>query len=88
MLASCGNDGPATDESGRLAVAAAFYPLAELVRAVGGDVVEVTTIVPPGEEAHEYEPSPKQLTELSRACLLYTSPSPRNRTRSRMPTSA
>ena len=70
VLASCGNDGPATDESGRLAVAAAFYPLAELVRAVGGDVVEVTTIVPPGEEAHEYEPSPKQLTELSRANIV------------------
>ncbi len=70
VLVSCGDNGPATDESGRLSVAAAFYPLAELVSAVGGDAVEVTTIVPPGEEAHEYEPSPKQLTELSRADLV------------------
>ena len=28
------------------------------------------------------------LNELSRSCLLYTSPSPRDRTRSRMPSSA
>lgn len=70
VLVSCGDNDPTTDEGGRLSVAAAFYPLAELVSAVGGDAVEVTTIVPPGEEAHEYEPSPKQLTELSRADLV------------------
>ena len=32
--------------------------------------------------------SPEQIREWSYGCLLYTSPSPRDRTRSRMPSSA
>ena len=36
------------------------------MRQVGGDTVDVVTLVPPGEEAHEYDPTPKQLTAAGR----------------------
>ncbi|MFZ4720301.1 MAG: metal ABC transporter solute-binding protein, Zn/Mn family [Ilumatobacteraceae bacterium] len=62
---ACSSDGGTDD--GRPVVAAAFYPLEEIARQVGGDAVRIVTLVPPGEEAHEYEPTPKQLTELEDA---------------------
>jgi len=66
-LVACSDDGDTGNSDGRLVVAAAFYPLAEIARTLGGDAVQVVTIVPPGEEAHEYEPTPKQLTALEDA---------------------
>ena len=39
-------------------------------------------------EALEGEKAPEKNTKKAKVCLLYTSPSPRDRTRSRMPSSA
>lgn len=64
VLAACADE-PA--DTGRPLVAVAFYPLEEIVREVAGDAVDIVSVVPPGEEAHEYEPTPKQLTALGRA---------------------
>jgi zinc transport system substrate-binding protein len=63
--AACSATGGAND--GRFTVAAAFYPIEEIVRSVGGDLVHVVTLVPPGQEAHEYDPTPKQVTALEDA---------------------
>lgn len=56
--AGCGGS---TTGSGLPRVAASFSPIEQIVSAVAGDLVEVVTIVPPGEEAHEYEPTAQQL---------------------------
>lgn len=61
---ACGDAG---HDSGLPRVAASFSPIEQIVRAVGGDLVEVVTIVPPGEEAHEYEPTAQQLQGLDDA---------------------
>lgn len=53
--------------SGKLLVAASFYPMAEFVRGVGGGRVEVMTMVPDGAEPHDWEPSPRDLTRLGHA---------------------
>lgn len=42
-------------------------PLAEVVRAVGGEAVEVTVLVPPGASFHTYEPKPGQMAALAGA---------------------
>lgn len=67
--AGCSDDdqSPATGP-GPLLVAAGFAPLEDVVRGVtaGTDVV-VVPLVPHGEEAHEYEPTAKQLDEISAA---------------------
>lgn len=69
-LGACGgSDDGASD--GRVTVAAAFYPIEEIVRRVGGEAIDVVTLVPPGEEAHEYEPTPKQLTQLAEADVVF-----------------
>jgi zinc transport system substrate-binding protein len=48
-------------------VAAAFAPLAEIAQQVGGTSIHVATVVPPGDDAHEYDPTPKQITGLANA---------------------
>ena len=48
----------------RLQVVATFYPMAEFARAVGGANVNVTTLVKPGLEPHDYEPSPQDLARI------------------------
>ncbi len=66
----CGSDGSSNSDDGRITVAAAFYPLEQIVRNVGGDAIDVITLVPPGEEAHEYEPTAQQLTALQDADMV------------------
>ena len=66
-LAVSGCSRPAAAQNARLRVAAAFAPLAEIAQRVGGTLVDVTTIVPPGNDAHEYDPTPKQITGLENA---------------------
>ncbi|MBI4932591.1 MAG: zinc ABC transporter substrate-binding protein, partial [Actinobacteria bacterium] len=68
-LGACSTEGGGSD--GRLTVAAAFYPIEEIVRRVGGDAIDVVTLVPPGEEAHEYDPTPKQLEQLAEADVVF-----------------
>lgn len=54
-------------ESRKPRVVATVYPLAEFSRMVGGADAEVVTIVPPGLEPHEYEPTPKDIISITEA---------------------
>lgn len=68
FTASCGKSQPATD---KLTVAVTILPQAEFVKNVGGDRVEVTVLVPAGANLHTYEPTPSQITSLSRAGIYF-----------------
>jgi zinc transport system substrate-binding protein len=68
-LTACSNG--TNRDDGITQVAVAFSPIEEIVRQVGGDKVGVITLVPPGEEAHEYDPTPKQLTQLAEADVVF-----------------
>lgn len=65
FITGCG--GAKQSASDKLQVAASFYPMAEFARNVGGDKVEVFSLVPDGAEAHDWEPSPADLTRLGKA---------------------
>ena len=55
-----------------LTVVASFSILADLVRQVGGAQVEVTGLVPPGGDAHVYEPAPTDVRKIAAAQLVVT----------------
>ena len=55
---------------GRLAVVASFSILADFVRAVGGDRVEVTVLVGPDGDAHVYEPAPADAKKIAASRLV------------------
>lgn len=56
--------------SDRVLVAASIAPLADFVRQVGGERVEVLTLVPPGASPHTYELKPSGVMRVARARLL------------------
>lgn len=54
----------------KLAVVASFSILADFVRMVGGDRVEITSLVGPDADAHGFEPSPADAGRLAKAQLI------------------
>lgn len=73
LLAACQAPVPtvAPIPAPRLPVIASFSILADLVRNVGGDRVEVTSLVGPGQDAHTFEPAPSHGVALARARLVF-----------------
>lgn len=63
--AACARSTKADD--GRFSVVAAFFPLAEAARQVGGDRVRVTDLTPPGVEPHDLELTTRQVDRIEDA---------------------
>ncbi len=62
---------PETLSVPKLNVVATFSVLADLVRNVAGDKVELVVLVDRNTDAHEYEPSPSDAAKLANAQLLF-----------------
>lgn len=54
---------------GKPVVVATIYPLWELAHHVAGDRAEVVSLVPPGVEPHDWEPSARDVTVVQRATV-------------------
>jgi zinc transport system substrate-binding protein len=54
----------------KILVVASILPLTDFARQVGGDRIQVETLVPPGASPHTYELTPAQLIAISQARLL------------------
>jgi zinc transport system substrate-binding protein len=70
VVAACGSDSTSSDttpdditpeDTTVTAAIAAFYPLWEATRGVGGDLVNVTDLTPPGQGPHDLELQPAQM---------------------------
>lgn len=57
----------AAGDDGRLDVVASFYPLQYVAQQVGGEHVEVASLVPPGGEPHDLELSPRKVQDIGDA---------------------
>jgi len=58
------------DNHTRLQVVTSFYPLYEFTKAVGGNKIDLTTLIPFGVEPHDWEPSPQKISQLQNADLI------------------
>ncbi len=65
LLAGC-TSAPVV-QSDKIQVATTIYPLAQFAQQVGGDLVHVTQLTPSGVEAHDYEPSPRDIATMQEA---------------------
>ncbi len=82
LTVACGSSDPATEtptKSNEAAQAPAVSPinvqttttvLADMARVIGGDLIEATSLVPPGADVHIYQVSPSQMIALSEASLI------------------
>lgn len=68
-LSDNASDNAQENAADEINVATTIAPLAEFVRAVGGDRVAVTVVVPPGAEPHTFEPTPSLMVDMSKADL-------------------
>jgi manganese/iron transport system substrate-binding protein len=70
LVAGCSGSGGAGDGGGGLRVVATTTQVADLAANVGGDRVQVTSLLKPGIDAHDYEPSPADIDAIARADLV------------------
>ncbi len=64
---------PGESQNGELLqVATSINPINELVKIVGGELVNTLRIVPAGADAHTFEPTIKDMAELAKVKILFT----------------
>jgi zinc transport system substrate-binding protein len=76
LVVSYGGRRPAATSGGseaRLKVVTTLFPLYDFARSIGRDQVDVSLLLPPGVEAHSFEPRPSDIVKISGAALfVYT----------------
>ena len=55
----------------KILAAVSIAPQAYFLRQIAGDRVDALVMVPPGADAHTYEPKPRQLADLARASVYF-----------------
>ncbi len=64
---------PEGRESGKLAVVTTLFPLYDFAREIGGDKAEIKLLLPPGVEAHSFDPRPSDIAAINRSdVFVYT----------------
>jgi zinc transport system substrate-binding protein len=57
----------ATPPAGKLPVAATIVPLGDFCQKIGGDLVQVQVLIPPGASPHAFEPAPSIMARAAQA---------------------
>ncbi len=70
-LAACGGSRTSEDD-GRPQVVVSLPLFADFVHQVGGDLVEVSSLLPSGADPHTYEPTPQDVRRVTEAHLAFT----------------
>jgi zinc transport system substrate-binding protein len=66
----------AVPSAAKVKVIATLFPQYDFARQVGGGLVEVSLLLPPGVEAHSFEPTPQQIFAINKADIFaYTNKS-------------
>lgn len=66
LAAGCGGQS-ATGDAKKMEVVASVFPVYDVAKQVGGDKVQVTLLVPPTSEPHDWEPKPADLAKIGKA---------------------
>ncbi|MFP6678998.1 MAG: metal ABC transporter substrate-binding protein, partial [Dehalococcoidia bacterium] len=64
------DDNESEIDDNRINVIASMYPLEYFAERIGGDRVNVESLIAPGQDAHDFEPTPGDLRDLAAADVL------------------
>ena len=56
----------------KVQIIVSIAPQESFTKAIGGELVAVTTMIPPGNSPHTYEPKPSQMRSVSKADIYFT----------------
>ena len=63
-LCACGQQAQAPETDGGVNIVATVFPAYDFARQIAGDDGNVTLLIPPGSEAHSYEPTPQDIIRI------------------------
>lgn len=69
-LCACGQQAQAPETDGGVNIVATVFPAYDFARQIAGDDGNVTLLIPPGSEAHSYEPTPQDIIRIQNCDLL------------------
>ncbi len=69
ILVACGQDESDSKADGKLTIYTTLYPLEYFAERIGGEDVTAESIIPPGSDAHSFEPTTRTMAELAEADL-------------------
>ncbi|WP_406423086.1 anchored repeat ABC transporter, substrate-binding protein [Streptomyces sp. NBC_00842] len=72
FASGCGAGSSGTSKDAELTVSTTTAIIADLVRNVGGDRVDVTSVVPHHGDPHSYEPSPGDAARIAKSDLIFS----------------
>ena len=73
VVAGCGGGGDSDSGTDKVRAVATTTQVADIVRAVGGEDVEVTQILQPNTDPHDYEPRPSDVAAFADAEIVFKS---------------
>jgi len=73
-LSSCRSDVKSADSGrGKIRIVATLFPLYDMAKYIGADKADVQLLLPPGAEAHSFEPRPGDIVKINEAdVFIYT----------------
>jgi zinc transport system substrate-binding protein len=70
-LAGCGTPPQAARPAGKITIFVTVPPQAYFAKRIAGDLGEVHTLVPPGQDPHSFASSPREMAELAQAQIYF-----------------
>lgn len=71
ITAGCIGEKPQGGTGEKVRIVATIFPLYDMAREVGGDKADVHKLLPPGVEAHTYEPRPSDAARIGQADIFF-----------------
>ncbi len=73
VILACAGCSQGATESGKIKITATLFPQYDFARIIGGEKVDVTLLLPAGQESHLYDPSPADMAKISESDIfIYT----------------
>ncbi len=71
LLTACGQDVEAPSSEGRLKVVATTTIVGDVVAQVGGDLIDLSVLLPIGADPHGFDPSPQDVAKVAEADVVF-----------------